>query len=916
MADPATTSSFGYWVRRRRLALDLTQADLARAVSCATVTITKIERDERRPSRQLAALLADHLAIPPQERNRFLAVALGETAVDRLLLDGTPLAAPTARAAPPSNLPVPATPFVGRQSELSRLSARLADPGCRLLTLLGAGGFGKTRLAVRLGELALAQPVRFPDGVFYVPLDGVEAAEFVVPAIAAALSYTFYAQEDETKQLFHYLAAKRLLLILDNAEAVLTPDLVARLLAHAPQVTILVTTREALNLPEEWLNPIGGMAVGDPDAVGTDAAQPASADAIMFFSQCAQRVQPAFDLPPALDAVQRICRLVDGAPLAIELAAAWLKVLTCEQVAQQLAQDGNLLDTALHHMPARHRSMRAVLAQSWHYLAADERQVFRRLAIFEGGFRLPAAQAVVDAPLPVLAALAGKAMLHMAPDGRYRIHALVRQFAAEQLAAVPAELEACRARHAAYFMDFLAERSRALTGAGQMVALREIQEDMDNIRAAWSHRAGQGQLPPQSALRALFRFLWMRGRYQEGEQMASQALAGVDPTQLTADEHTVRVALLIYGAQFADAKGASDAALVQVQAALADAERIGSLAEQAHSYYVKGLIQTSLAHGKTKPQAAENLRHALELYRRLEDDVGIAETVYLLAFVLGTLGVNPETSLGMLEESLAILRKLGDVSLQADALNSLGHVAWIAGEIDRSEQAYRQSLAAALAAEDRLVAAQAIGGLGIVAWVRADWDQAIAWLKQRLELMQQLGHMPQVQASLFLLCSLYSHADRNSDAIALMHAYPDMWHTSWLAQAQAAAGMCEEVMSYLPQLTENASPGTYLGDISHSLVAWSLLLEGECTLQTGKGTPGARILSRAERRALAEEILSAVATYPPTDPATRAQAKRLLARLREQMPTEPPDLASAHLPPKSLRSIRDLADEVLTISLA
>jgi hypothetical protein len=162
-------------------------------------------------------LLAERLAIPEMERARFLAVALGEVAVDRLALSDAPLAASNIPDATPSNLPTPATPFVGRRAEQEHLAARLADPACRLLTLLGAGGFGKTRLAIRLGELALAQPARFPDGIFFVALDGLERTELVVPAVAAALGFTFYEQTSQETQLLRYLAGKRLLLILDNA---------------------------------------------------------------------------------------------------------------------------------------------------------------------------------------------------------------------------------------------------------------------------------------------------------------------------------------------------------------------------------------------------------------------------------------------------------------------------------------------------------------------------------------------------------------------------------------------------------------------------------------------------------------------------------------------------------------------------
>jgi transcriptional regulator with XRE-family HTH domain len=351
----AATASFGYWVRRRRLALDLTQADLARAVSCATITIAKIERDERRPSRQMAALLADHLAIPPDERARFLAAALGEVAVDQ------------------------------------------------------------------------------PADLLHV----------------------------------HKLAA---------------------------------------------------------------------------------------------------------------------------QVEGELARGIDLLTTSMRDVLPRHRSMRAVLAQSWDYLAQDEQVVFRGLSIFEGGFRLEAAQAVVAAPLTVLAALVEKAMLQLASGGRYRVHALLRQLGAEHLAAAPPEMATCRDRHAAYFLSFLAERRTALGGHEQMIALREIQEEMDNIRAAWAHAAAQGSLLAlRDALPALSRFLWMRGRYAEGEQMARQALEGSAAAALTAEEQAVNIALTAYAAQFAGAVGAYDRALPAAQSALDAALHTGDAA--AHCHYVLGIVQ-------------------------------------------------------------------------------------------------------------------------------------------------------------------------------------------------------------------------------------------------------------------------------------------------------------------------------------
>ncbi len=244
---------FGLWLKRRRKALDLTQDALARRTGCSLATTQKIEADERRPSRQIADLLARALEIPPADRETFLRVARGERRVDRL-----PSALPTAERLPgvaslvrPTNLPVPATPLVGREAELATLAQLLRDPQCRLLTLVGPGGIGKTRLAI---EVATAQLEAFGDGVCFVSLASLNSPEFIVPAAAAALGFSFYGPTDPRTQLLNYLREKEMLLVLDNIEHLLDGvELLADILQHAPSLKLLVTSRERLNLLGEWV---------------------------------------------------------------------------------------------------------------------------------------------------------------------------------------------------------------------------------------------------------------------------------------------------------------------------------------------------------------------------------------------------------------------------------------------------------------------------------------------------------------------------------------------------------------------------------------------------------------------------------------------------------------------------------------
>ncbi|MBI1877997.1 MAG: XRE family transcriptional regulator [Chloroflexi bacterium] len=416
-------TSFGYWVRRRRKALDLTQAALAQHVGCALVTLKKIEWDERRPSAQMAERLADYLAISAAERDQFLRMARGEFVTAML----SPAAGVEARLFK-HHLPSPATPFIGREKELADITRRLKDPTCRLLALIGPGGIGKTRLAIRAAQhLVDAQPTEliFVHGIIFVPLTPVSSLGGLVAAIAEAANFTFYSNVPPQQQLLDYLREKEMLLVLDNFEQLLTPpegedasgvDLLAEILAVAPAVKLLVTSRETLNLQEAWFHPIAGLAFPEllpaPSAERT-VAEVEAYDAVRLFVQSARRAQVGFSLAAEQKSVVRICRLVEGMPLGIELAAAWLKTLACDQIAHEIERSLDILSTRLQNMPERHRSMRAVFEHSWRLLVEAEQAVLQRLSVFRGGFQYQAAESVADASLMTLAALVEKSLLQV-----------------------------------------------------------------------------------------------------------------------------------------------------------------------------------------------------------------------------------------------------------------------------------------------------------------------------------------------------------------------------------------------------------------------------------------------------------------------------------------------------------------------
>jgi predicted ATPase/DNA-binding CsgD family transcriptional regulator len=376
------------------------------------------------------------------------------------------------------NLPGQTTPFIGRAEEVAEIAMLLADPSCRLLTLLGPGGSGKTRLAI---EVASQQVDAFPHGVYFVPLAPLGAAESIVPALASILELYFDASTPPRQQLLDYLSRKHLLLVQDNFEHLLDgADLVAEILESAPGVKILVTSREALSLQEEWVRRVEGLRF----PAGNRIEYLEDFSAIRLFTERARRVRAGFSLATEWESVVRICQLVQGLPLGIELAAAWLKTMSCELIAAEIAQNLDFLASPLRNIPERHRSMRAVFDQSWQLLAAQEQRIFRALAVFRGGFTREAAEQVVGASLAWLTALVDKSLLQWTPERRYDMHELLRQFAEQQLETA-GESAGIRAAHSTYYMGFLARRDADLKGRRQHQALDEIRVDFENIRSGW-----------------------------------------------------------------------------------------------------------------------------------------------------------------------------------------------------------------------------------------------------------------------------------------------------------------------------------------------------------------------------------------------------------------------------------------------
>lgn len=476
-----------------------------------------------------ADLLAEELGVEPEPETVALDewIRLGsggaDVQIDRNAEENRSLLLP-----PPSvhrhTLPGVATRLVGREVELAQLQQLLGQPDCRLLTLVGMGGNGKTRLAVAVADTQIGI---FADGVVFVSLVGktavsaAEANDLLATAIAEALGYTFSAQRPPQELLLDYLGDKKLLLLLDNFEELLVAaPLLLTLLAATPGLKLLVTSRERLHVTAEWVFDVTGLPF--PTTNGRSGATDwAKYPALVLFAERAAQVQPDFVLAQAQTAVERICQLVHGSPLAIELAANWVRLLSCDDIANRLAQNLDLLQGNVADRRLNQQSIATVLDASWELLAEDERQAMRRLAVFHGGWRLLAAQQVAGVDLPLLARLVDRSLLEVVKNGRYRLHELVRQYGLARLNQSAAEAAAMQAQHCRFYAAFLQERQPRLA---DKVAVLELDDEVENLRAVWQWVLGQGERPFLAPfLAGLWLYYRRKGWYQEAVGVLKQA---------------------------------------------------------------------------------------------------------------------------------------------------------------------------------------------------------------------------------------------------------------------------------------------------------------------------------------------------------------------------------------------------------
>jgi predicted ATPase/predicted negative regulator of RcsB-dependent stress response len=585
------------------------------------------------------------------------------------------------------NLPAQTTPFVGRENELEGLARLLHDPQARLVTVLGPGGMGKTRLALEAAAACVPKEPggAFADGVFLVSLAPLRSAANIVPAIGEALNLQFYPGGEPKRQLLSYLHERRMMLLLDNYEHLLDgASLVSEILQGAPQVQVLVTSRERLNLSGENAYVIAGM-----NFPGWDTPEDAlEYSAVKLFMQSARRSTSGFELQADdLRYVARICRLVEGMPLGILLAAAWVEVLSPGEIAAEIAQGYDLLESQVRDVPERHRSVRAVLESSWKMLTNAEREAFARLSVFRGGFTREAGQAVAGVGLRTLMALANKSLLHRDPMGRYEVHELLRQYGQGKLDERPAEKEKALDTHSAYYAEFLQRREADLSRG----SLREALSEMDNIRAAlrWATR----QRKVAEIARCLYSLFYLYQGPGLPREVESVYAAAVDALRARGAEErseereaALGLALVLQGF-FSTYLGHVDKGRELVQESLSTLRRLGPRREVAIGYsYAPLLIPMDTS------EARQLLEESLAISRELDSCPAMLIALWLLGRTSLIQGAHQEAE-GYFREALRLSRQVDSHRYAAYALTSLGHMAYERGDYAEARQSYEESLA-------------------------------------------------------------------------------------------------------------------------------------------------------------------------------------------------------------------------------
>lgn len=851
--------TFGEWLRQSRDELRLTREEFAKRVGCSVAMLRKIEDGERRPSTQIAGLIANCLDVPTADRPTFVKVARGELRVDRLFSIAQRISGPKAYPTPSAariNLPVIPTPLIGREHELGELSQLLGDPQCRLLTLVGPGGIGKTRLAI---EAASQIQEFFEDGVYFVPLATVNSPRFIVPVIAEALGFAFQRENitDPKLQLINYLQEKHALLVLDNLEHLLAGpgiELLSELLEFAPRVRLLVTSRESLALHGEWVFEVQGLPVPESD----QSEATIQGTSVELFLQRARRAHVRFN-PTTQDypTIVRICQLVEGMPLGIELAAAWVRTLSCDEIAVEIERGLDFLSVSARDLPARHRSLRAVFEHSWKLLSEEEQGVLLRLSAFQGGFRREAAEAVAKTTLFVLSALVTKSLIRRNGVDRYDLHELIRQYAIERLTDYPEEKAQTQAHHGHYYLMAFGNEDGSLRSAALPEALARLSAEMDNFRVAWEWAITHHEFTLiEHTLRAFATYFDNRGWFQDGLDLLGRATAALEAA---------------------------------IENAPPGREELVAL---GHLLACGGLLSFRLAQND---QSQRMLERSLEILRPLDEPRVLVESITFLGIVMAMKG-NYISALDLFGEGLEIAAQIGDRWFAALCLTEQISISVLMGNLENAYERFQSAVADWRALGDPRFTAFGLYFLSWSALHQGRYIEARAALEECVTLNHSVGDRWGLGSAYRGLGLVAQAQGEHSQALEAFRKSLDTF-SELGARWDMAMALADTGRSAFALGMDSEAERTWLEALRIASEARGTLI----TLEALVGLAGLHAKQGDRVRALA--LLLMVLDHPSSVQETKDRAAPLRLELEAQLTSQQVETAQARLQAKTFEAV-------------
>ena len=732
------TVSFGEWLRRQRKARGLTQDQLALQISCSTSALKKIEAEERRPSTQIVEQLADFFDIPQVDRAAFLRFARGDW-------QSTPIeikrALPwhTSTEPPLSNLPARLTSLIGREREIADVYEYLSKVDIRLVTLIGPPGIGKTRLSIEVARGAVSE---FPGGVFFVALAPLEDPNLIAPTICQTLGFAEAIDQYPLRRLEKGIGEKKLLLVLDNVEHLIeeTATLVSNLLSACPDLKILATSREALRVQGEWLYPVPTLKVPNVNS-SIDMESVSQFSALTLFVERARAVRSDFVLNTNnVKTIALICTRLDCLPLAIELIAARARFMSPQTLLTKLNDQFVLSADGVRAVSARQKTWHNAISWSYNLLAEPERILFRRLAIFAGGFTLEAAKVVCGLDeldgkdiFDLLGRLIDKSLVVVEGvtthnETRYYLLETIREYALEKLKKSDEMMSLCL-RHLTFFAEMVAEAEGNFKGALQAGWYYRLDREVDNLRAAltWFEGTNYAEIRLRFAA-GLWRYWKSRGQSSEGRRHLQRTLEGLPPgparqTAACARALTAVGSLAYYEGDFSYSEQSRKDALAIFQN-LGDHVGIADC--------LNGLGNIAISQGNYDA-ARRFYEESLTLRRDLGDAWGVARLLGNLG-LLAYFQMDYAQAYSLHSESLTLFRELRDDEGIANELVNLGDVALHQAELSSALAFYTESAATSGGLKDQWGFAYAIMGIANVALEQGDVSKASSLYRECLSL--------------------------------------------------------------------------------------------------------------------------------------------------------------------------------------